>query len=221
MDLISLFLGVPYQLDQLVNNQPRLSEFFSMKKGPTVEKPKICLTSEKKYETEDSLSPVAMNLKDTTLSEVNESVGYRAELHSDSEMNLQYNADAKLNETSSDDLEAAKLKDTSISDVDVSIEYKPQFCGSFEMLPQKDADVEVQKGPSSEKYNYAGEEPGIDDVGQSSEENISSFHGLSASTHNGSTNSDGSSSSMAAGSSKLQHSTLENPDFVENYFKVL
>ncbi|XP_031744472.1 DNA repair protein REV1 isoform X3 [Cucumis sativus] len=214
-----LLSWVPYQLDQLVNNQPRLSEFFSMKKGPTVEKPKICLTSEKKYETEDSLSPVAMNLKDTTLSEVNESVGYRAELHSDSEMNLQYNADAKLNETSSDDLEAAKLKDTSISDVDVSIEYKPQFCGSFEMLPQKDADVEVQKGPSSEKYNYAGEEPGIDDVGQSSEENISSFHGLSASTHNGSTNSDGSSSSMAAGSSKLQHSTLENPDFVENYFK--
>ncbi|KAL0542076.1 hypothetical protein IC582_022165 [Cucumis melo] len=217
-----LLSWVPYQLDQLVSNQPRLSEFFSMKKGPTVEKPKICMTSEKKYETEDSLSSVAMNLKDTTVLEVNESIGYRAEMHSDSVMNLQVNADAEMNEKSSDDLEAAKLKDTSISDVDVSIEYKPHFCESFEMLPQKDADVEVHKGPSNEKYNYVDEEPGIVDVGQSSEENISSFHGLSASTHNGSSNSyhsDGSSSSMAAGSSKLQHSTLENPDFVENYFK--
>lgn len=222
MDLIFLFLGVPYQLDQLVSNQPRLSEFFSMKKGSTLEKPKICMTTEKKYGAEDIPSLVAMKSSDTTSSEVNETIEYGAEMHS-SEMNLQDNADAELNEKSSDDLEAAKLKDTNISDADVSIEYKPQVCESFEMLPRKDADVEVQKGPSNEKCNYADEEPGIDDVGQSSEENISSLHGLSASTHSGSNNnyhSDGSSSSMVAGSSKLRHSTLGNPDFVENYFKV-
>lgn len=224
MDLIFLFLGVPYQLDQLVSNQPRLSAFFSMKKGPTLEKPKMCMTIEKKYGTKDSLPLVAVKLKDTNLSKVNESIEYKPEIHSESEMNLQDNADAESNEKRSDDLEGAKLKDTDIYDADESIECKPQISVSFKMLLQKDDDVEVKKEPSNEKSNHAEEETGIVDVGQSNEGDISSLHGLFASTHSGSTNiyhSDGSSSSLVAGSSKLRHSTLGNPDFVENYFKVL
>ncbi|XP_022952777.1 DNA repair protein REV1 [Cucurbita moschata] len=216
-----LLSWVPYQLDQLVSNQPRLSAFFSMKKGPMLEKRKMCMTTEKNYETEDSMSLVAVNLKDSR-SEVNELIESRAEMHSDSEMNLQDNADTKLNEKPSDDLEAGELKDTSISDVDESIEYVPQTCESFEMLPRNNADVEVKKEPSNEKCDHADEEPGIVDVGQSSEENISSLHGLSKSTHNDSTNnyySDGSSSSLVAGSSKLRHSNFGKADFVESYFK--
>lgn len=222
MDLILLFLGVPYQLDQLVSNQPRLSEFFSLKKGPTLVKPEIRKAVEEKYGTKDPLPLVAAKLKDTNLSKVDESIGYRSEKHAEAEMNLLENVDAEVKEKPSDDIGAAKLKDTNLSDVDKSFECKPQIYDSFEMLLQKDAVVGV-KETSNEKRNHVEEEPGIGGVGQSSDGNISTLHGLSTSIHNGCSNnghSDGSSSSILAGSS-LRHSTLGNPDFVENYFKVL
>lgn len=224
MNLIFLFLGVPYQLDKLVCNQPRLSAFFSMKKGPTLEKPTMCKTIEKKYEAEDSLPLVAVKLKDTNSSKVSESIECRPQMYSESEINLPENADAELNEKPSDDIGAAELKDTNLSDVDDSIECKPRVRDSFKMLLLKEAGVEVKK-PSIEKINYAEEaEPGIIDSGHSSEGNVSNLHDFSALIHNSCTNSfhsDGSSSSMVGGSSKMRHSTLENPDFVENYFKVL
>lgn len=80
-----LILGVPYQLDQLNDNQPRLSAFFAPKNKPVSEDALV------HYENEDT-SFKGGTQKDNKFSEVGESMQYGHQTNGDSDDTMHQNA---------------------------------------------------------------------------------------------------------------------------------
>lgn len=170
MDFILLILGVPYQLDQLAGNQPKLSAFFALKSSPVSEGTLTAAVCQ--VNLDPSLKGDIS--KDANLSEVVEPMKHG------NQMDEKF-VDPELEEpnTGSEKSSEVRMSDPSASDRDDGNNVKN----------------EPQSGPrqlSSSVSSYC-----LDDQ-----------------------NMKGSPSSEIVGTSR-RHSTLEDPNFVENYFKVL
>lgn len=159
-------LGVPYELDQLANNQPKLSDFFASKGSHVPEDAPITTVYQEKLQTRDaSLNDGRSNNDD--LSEMDVSTEHGRQISGEIENPALYNNNGKMIEQ--------------------------QFCCDGKSCEENIAE------PSC--YNT---------------ENESSVKN----EHQSSTLQPSTSSTNVAFSRKC-HSTLGDPNFVENYFKVV
>lgn len=173
MEFIVLLLGFPYQLNQLANNQPKLSAFFTLKSNPV---PENVLTDEV---CQVNLDPI---------------------------------------------LKGGTTKDVYISEVDEPVRFAEQ---AGELLDDPNHQLEELNGSSGKSAEVKMAEFGSSDAEYGNSVNSKHQSGpdlFSASVsgyclHN--QRSDGSLSSEPSEPSNRRHSTLGDPNFVENYFKVL
>lgn len=158
-------LGVPYELDQLANNQPKLSDFFASKGSHVPEDAPITSVYQAKLQTED----------------------------------------ASLNDGCSNN--------DGLSEMDVSTEHEGQISVEIEN-PALDNDNEKM---TEQQFCCDGKscEENVAERSSSDIENESSVKN----GHQSSTLQPATSSTVA--SSRKCHSTLGDPNFVENYFKVV
>lgn len=174
--------GVPYQLDQLANNQPTLSAFFTTKSKPADEGAFTNAIFEVKHENE------VLCLKDAS-------------------------------------------KDASFSEAGNSFEWRKQATEENDGLMYENTDKTVIDGPSN-SYSEEPEEVKVVEHSNLQEEDESMANdrlkscpeqsSASVSSHCFDNHGiRGSPASTVIGPSKHRHSTLGDPNFVENYFKVL
>ena len=182
MDLVLLSQGVPYQLDQLANNQPTLSAFFTPKSNPADEGAFTNAICEVKRETED------LCLKDASM-------------------------------------------DSKFSEADDSFERRKKATEEYDELMCENTNRTVNDGPSS-SYCEESQEVKVVEPSNLEEDDESMANNVlqscpeqpstSISSHCFDNHSvKGSPRSTATGPLKQRHSTLGDPNFVENYFKVL
>lgn len=163
--------GVPYQLDQLNDTQPKLSAFFA---------PRSRLTSQ-------TALPVTSCQPETGYSEAEEGSSIRGEDSEEARDHIDDETDAIYTENTTPEMaEQTRTDDLKSSEVNA------ERLGNYDK-EEKEVSSEVQSTTSL--HSASGNK---------------SFH------NNG--KNDGNST--AAGSSIRRHSTLEDPNFVENYFKV-
>ena len=182
MDLILLSPGVPFQLDQLANNQPKLSSFFTLKRSSVSNSASTHAPCQVNPEAEDSSLKVGTS-GDTYFSEVSEPFEHRKQISRESDDLVNENSNASL------------------------VEETPSSSGK---------PCEVAMGIPSN----------IDAKDESSVKNdLQSSHyqpaALVSSNCINNQNMKGSPSSMVSEPSNQSHSTLGDPNFVENYFKVM
>ncbi|XVE49265.1 hypothetical protein DITRI_Ditri01bG0069000 [Diplodiscus trichospermus] len=179
MDLVLLYQGVPYQLDQLANNQPTLSAFFTPKSNPADEGAFTNAIYEVKHETED------ICLKDASMDAKFSEAGGPFEWR-------------KKATEEHDGLMCENTNRTVIEGPSSSVE-KSQEVKLLEQsnLKENDESMENNRLQSSPDQPFA-----------SVSSHCFDNHSIK-----------GSSSSTAIGPLKQRHSTLEDPNFVENYFK--
>ncbi|BFG41961.1 hypothetical protein CerSpe_282340 [Prunus speciosa] len=166
-----LLSWVPYQLDQLACNQPRLSAFFAPKIIPDSGDALRDATNQVKYENEDT-SLVEARLEDADESEVCRSTEHRWQISGESD-NMMFE---KNNEESGQELHISSVKDCEMRIVEMT------------------TSAAEDDGSVKDELQY-------------------STHQTSASA-----SSCRLPSSSNAGSNQ-SHSTLGDPNFVENYFK--
>ncbi|XP_040940548.1 DNA repair protein REV1 isoform X6 [Gossypium hirsutum] len=175
-----LLSWVPYQLDQLANNQPTLSAFFTTKCKPADEGAFTNAICEVKHENE------VLCLKDAS-------------------------------------------KDASFSEAGNSFERRKQATEENDELMYENTDKTVTDGPSK-SYSEEPEEVKVVEQSNLQEEDESMENYRLQSCPEQSTSSvsshcfdnhgiRGSPTSTVIGPSKHRHSTLGDPNFVENYFK--
>lgn len=170
--LLLLIAGVPYQLDQVACNQPRLSAFFTPKIIPDSDDALRDTSNQVKNESEDT-SSIGARLEDANKSEVCRSTDNRRESSGESDDMMYENTNGQFGEESYPGEKYSEVK--------------------LEELPTSDAE----------------------DNGSVKDELKSSSH-----QHSASVSSNCLPSSENFGSDR-SHSTLGDPNFVENYFKVL
>ena len=95
MDLILLSLGVPYQLDQLANNQPKLSSFFTLKRSSVSNSASTHAPCQVNPEAEDSSLKVGTS-GDTYFSEVSEPFEHCKQISRESDDLVNENSNASL-----------------------------------------------------------------------------------------------------------------------------
>lgn len=168
-----LSLGIPYQLNQLASNQPKLSAFFTLKSNPV---PENVLTDEV---CQVNLDPILEGgtTKDAFISKVDEPVRFAEQAGK-----LLDDPNHQLKELNSSSGKSAEVK-------------MAEF-GSSDAEYGNSVNSKHQSGPVQFSSSVSG-----------------------YCLHNKS--SDGSLSSEPSGPSNRLHSTLGDPNFVENYFKVL
>ncbi|KAH0977898.1 hypothetical protein GBA52_027617 [Prunus armeniaca] len=166
-----LLSWVPYQLDQLACNQPRLSAFFAPKIIPDSGDALRDAANQVKYENEDT-SLVEARLEDADESEVCRSTEHRSQISGESD-NVMFE---KNNEESGQELHISSVKDCEMRIVEMT------------------TSAAEDDGSVKDELQY-------------------STHQTSASA-----SSCRLPTSSNAGSNQ-SHSTLGDPNFVENYFK--
>lgn len=165
--------GVPYQLDQLNDTQPKLSAFFA---------PRSRLTPQ-------LASPVTSCQPETGYSEAEEGSSIRAEDSEEARDHIDDEIDGiYIENTTSEMAEQTRTDDLNSSEVNV------ERLGNYDK-EEKEVSSELQ---STTNQHSASDNRSLHDNGKN----------------------DGKSIATAAGSSIRRHSTLEDPNFVENYFKV-
>ncbi|KAJ7946116.1 DNA repair protein REV1 [Quillaja saponaria] len=175
-----LLSWVPYQLDQLANNQPKLPVFFTLKCTKESKDDLVHSVCQAEPETEDS-SLKGDTSKDTYLREIGKSIESSSQTSSESYNHVQENTNA----TNSEELagvrgESWEVKLTEASNIDT--EDESSVANELEFrLRQSSASV--------------------------------SSHCLDDQNLKGSPN------FAVIGTSNQSHSTLEDPNFVDNYFK--
>lgn len=167
-----LLSGVPYQLDQLANNQPKLSDFFALKRGHFSESTPVFYQA--KPETEDSSLNNGPS-KNADLSELGGSVEHECQTRGEIEDPVVAFTNEKITEQQSSSTGKSCEVDT------------PE---------QSNADVESN---SCIKDELQSRRPS---------HSISSYFVENRDM-------------IESTSSKKSHSTLGDPSFVENYFKVV
>ncbi|XP_050260603.1 DNA repair protein REV1 isoform X3 [Quercus robur] len=175
-----LLSWVPYQLDQLANNQPKLSSFFTLKRSSVSNSASTHAPCQVNPEAEDSSLKVGTS-GDTYFSEVSEPFEHRKQISRESDDLVNENSNASLVE---------------------------------EIASSSGKPCEVAMGIPSN----------IDAEDESSVKNdLQSSHyqpaALVSSNCINNQNMKGSPSSMVSEPSNQSHSTLGDPNFVENYFK--
>ncbi|TXG64111.1 hypothetical protein EZV62_011105 [Acer yangbiense] len=172
--------GVPYQLDQLANNQPKLSDFFAVRSSRISEDTSIPAICQAMPEIEDSSFNDGTS-KNTDSSELDESVVHKRRIRRETQDLLEDNNDEKMIEQPSGCRKSCEVNmaEPSSSHTENKSSVKNELESS---LPQRSASV------SSHCFN--------DKISESR-------------------------SSTVVGPSKNPHSTLGDPNFVENYFKVV
>lgn len=182
IDFILPSTGVPYQLDQLANNQPKLSAFFALKSSPHSPDASPCTPVCLRIpEAEDSSFKGGTSI-DAYFSDVGESIEHSGLISGESDNLMNKNSNASL------------------------VEQPASSCGKpseVTMAKPSNCDVEVESSVRNE---------------------LQSIHyqpsALVSSNFMDNHNMKGSPSSTVDGPSNQRHSTLEDPNFVENYFKV-
>ncbi|KAK4563262.1 hypothetical protein RGQ29_005682 [Quercus rubra] len=175
-----LLSWVPFQLDQLANNQPKLSSFFTLKRSSVSNSASTHAPCQVNPEAEDSSLKVGTS-GDTYFSEVSEPFEHRKQISRESDDLVNENSNASL--------------------------------------------VEETAGSSGKPCEVAmGIPSNIDAEDESSVKNdLQSSHyqptALVSSNCINNQNMKGSPSSMVSEPSNQSHSTLGDPNFVENYFK--
>lgn len=182
MDLILLSPGVPYQLDQLANNQPKLSAFFTLKRSSVSNGALIHAPCQVNPEAEDSSLKVG-TLGDTYFSEVSEPFEHNKQISRESDDLVNENSNASLVEEPA------------------SSSGKP--CEVAMAVP---SNIDTEDESSIKNYLQS---------------NHYKPSALISSNCINIQNMKGSSSSTVSEPSNQSHSTLGDPNFVENYFKVM
>lgn len=165
--------GVPYQLDQLNETQPKLSAFFAPRSQLT---PQVA-------------SPVTSCQPETGFSEAEEGSSVRAEDSDEARDHVDDETDGVCIENTTPEMtDPIKNDDLKSSDVNA------------ESLGNDDKEEKEVSGELQSATNL-----------HSVSDNKSFYDNRK---------NDGKSTATVAGSSIRRHSTLEDPNFVENYFKV-
>lgn len=178
-------IGVPYQLDQLANNQPKLSAFFSLKSHKMSEDAYTNALCQVVSDVEDSSVRVGPS-KGTHSSEVGEMVELSRQISTESDDTVPENN----NEIMMEGPTSVRVK-----------------CDEEEIAEGSNADTKDEKNipgelePNHQEPSISVSTPCSD---SSDDQNVKEFP-----------------SSAATRSSKQCHSTLADPNFVENYFKVM
>ncbi|KAI4295713.1 hypothetical protein L6164_035729 [Bauhinia variegata] len=175
-----LLSWVPYQLDQLANNQPKLLEFFTLKNSKMSEGTLTSAFCELEPEAEDSSVRVGQ-LKDLQSSKVGEIVEFSRQTSSESDDNVPENTNATNME------EPSRVR---------GIYYEVEVAEGNNTDTKEESNVQSEREPS--------------------------HHGPPASASSHCLNSQNLKEqprSLRTESSKQSHSTLGDPNFVENYFK--
>ncbi|KAI9181004.1 hypothetical protein LWI28_010199 [Acer negundo] len=173
-----LLTWVPYQLDQLANNQPKLSDFFAVRSSRISEDTSIPAICQAMPEIEDSSFNDGTS-KNADSSELDESVVHKRLIRRETQDLLEDNNDEKMIEP-------------------------PSGC-------RKSCEVNMAEPSSSHTENKSS----VKNELESSLPQCSA----SVSSHCFNDNISESRSSTVVGPSKNPHSTLGDPNFVENYFK--
>lgn len=170
--LIVTIAGVPYQLDQVACNQPRLSAFFTPKIIPESDDALRYTSNQVKHESEDT-SSIGARLEDANKSEVCRSMEHRRESSGESDDMMCENTDGQFGEESytGEKYSEVKLEDLPTLNAEDNGSVKDELKSSTH---QPSASVSSNCLPSSENFG-----------------------------------------------SNRSHSTLGDPNFMENYFKVL
>lgn len=177
------FSGVPYQLDQLANNQPRVSDFFAPRKS-WISKGASGSAAELAMSEADNSSLNDSTLEGAELSELNESVRHERLSRGETELLLEDVDSRKVIELpscatgKSHEVNVAELSSSSMENESESIENY-----EFKLPP-----LEHMAPLTSHSFDDKNLEP---------------------------------RSSEVIGNCKMPHSTLGDPNFVENYFKVM
>nr|XP_023919582.1 DNA repair protein REV1 isoform X1 [Quercus suber] len=175
-----LLSWVPYQLDQLANNQPKLSSFFTLKRSSVSNSVSTHAPCQVNPEAEDSSLKVGTS-GDTYFSEVSESFEHRKQISRESDDLVNENSNASLvEETASSSGKPCEVAMAIPSNIDAENESS------------------VKNDLQSSHYQPAA---------------------LVSSNCINIQNMKGSPSSVVSEPSNQSHSTLGDPNFVENYFK--
>lgn len=182
MNVVLLPLGVPYQLDQLANNQPKLSDFFASKSNHVSKDASITAVYEAKAQTDDSSLNDGRS-KNAGLSEPDESMEHERPIRVEIENPVLDNTKEKMIDQKS--------------------------CGAgksceINMAEPTSSDIENESSVKNE-HKSSTFQPYNSVISYCFDDNSTL----------------GSTSSTAGAPSRKRHSTLGDPNFVENYFKVV
>ncbi|RDX62552.1 DNA repair protein REV1, partial [Mucuna pruriens] len=175
-------VGVPYQLNQLANNQPKLSAFFKLKSSKMSEDAFTNDLCRVVSDVEDSSMRVGQSdSEDRHSSKVGEMVELSGQISTESDDIVPENTNAIMTEE--------------MTSVRVECD-EEEHAGGNNAAMKDDRNVEGELEPTHQAPSTSFSTPCSD------EQNIKDFP-----------------SSSATRPSKQCHSTLEDPNFVENYFK--
>ncbi|XP_059448274.1 DNA repair protein REV1 [Corylus avellana] len=176
-----LLSWVPYQLDQLANNQPKLSAFFALKSSPQSQDALPCApVCPGNPEAEDSSFKGGTSV-DASFSDVGEPVEHSGLISGESNNLMNKNSNVSL------------------------LEEPASSCGKpseVTMTKPSNFDVEDESSVRNELQSSHYQPSAL------VSSNFMDIHNMK-----------GSPSSTVGGPSNQHHSTLEDPNFVENYFK--
>ena len=174
--------GVPYQLDQLASNQPKLSAFFTLKSSKMSSDAFANALCRAEPDAEDSSVRVEQS-KNECSSKVVEMIEFGQKTSNESD------------ETTPDNTNEITMEEpTSV---------REQYC-----------EVEVAEGSNADTKNERDVQTELE-TGYQGASTSASSHCL------GDQKLKECPSSAASGISKQSHSTFEDPNFAENYFKVI
>lgn len=179
--IVSVLSGVPYQLDQLANNQPKLSDFFARKSNLVFDNASSPVACQVQPESADS-SLNDDTSKNADLFELVESMEDKSQIQGDTEFRLQDYNDEIKSEQQRRVSESSEVNMTEVSSSDSE---------NRNSIKTEGPDCLLQPSASVNSYCF--------------ENRIK----------------EGSASSPVSGISSKRHSTLGDPNFVENYFKVV
>lgn len=167
-----LSLGVSYQLDQLANNQPRLSAFFTLKSS-----------SVSKDAKPDGSSFKGGTSTDAYFSDLGESIEHSRQISRETDNLVLRNSNASL------------------------VTEPTSSCGRpFEVSMAKPSNIDAEDERSVRNELQSPYQPSA----------LATNNSLETCDLTGSP-----SSTTVSGLSNQRHPTIEDPNFVENYFKVL
>ncbi|KAL2349558.1 hypothetical protein Fmac_003558 [Flemingia macrophylla] len=177
-----LLSWVPYQLDQLSNNQPKLSAFFPLKSSKM---PDVACT--------DALCQVVSDVEDSSMrvGQSNSEDRHSSKVGEMSELSGQIS-------TESDDIVPENINAIMMEEL-TSVRFKcdeEEHAGGRNAVTKEERNIEGELEPTHHAPSTSFSTPCSD------EQNIKEFP-----------------TSSATRSSKQCHSTLADPNFVENYFK--
>ncbi|KAK7308786.1 hypothetical protein RJT34_05017 [Clitoria ternatea] len=169
-----LLSWVPYQLDQLVNNQPKLSAFFTLKSSKVAEDDFTDGLCQVESDIEHSSMRVdPSDSEDRHSSKFGEMIEFKGQTSTESDDIVPENTNAMMTEELT------------------SVKCHEKHAGGSNAATEDERNAESEPEPSTSVSTPC-----------SGDQNGKEF-----------------SSSSATRSSKLRHSTLTGPNFVENYFK--